>query len=88
MKSNKNLSKQEIQEHLDKVFSSNPSKEQIKKAKKLAMSKNIKLRGLRKNFCKKCYSFFDSKNSEIRIKKGFKTVRCKNCNHITRYRLK
>jgi RNase P subunit RPR2 len=85
---NKQLSKQEIKDYLNHLFSSNPSQKQIKKAKRLAMSKNIKLRGLRKTFCKKCYSFFDSKNSEIRIKKGFKIIRCKKCESITKYKLK
>src|SRR3989338_7354301 len=39
-----------------------------KKTKKLAMSKNIKLGEKRKLFCKKCFTYFTSKNSEIRIK--------------------
>jgi len=82
------LTKQEVQEYVKNVFSKQGSAKEIKKAKKLAMSRNIKLGDLRKKFCKKCYSMFDSKNSEIRINKGFKTVKCKNCENISRYRLK
>lgn len=88
MNLSKKLSKQEIQEKIQEIFSSNPSPKQIKKAKKLAMSKNIKIGNLRKKFCKKCYSFFNTDNSETRIKKGFKIIKCKNCNYINRYKIK
>ena len=81
------LSKQEINEYIKNVFSKQSSKEEIKKAKKLAMARNIKLGDLRKKFCKKCYSMFNSKNSEIRIKKGFKTIKCK-CGYVGRYKIK
>ncbi len=81
------LSKQEIEKHIKNVFSRQSSKEEIRKAKKLAMSKNIKLKDLRKKFCKKCYSMFDSKNSKIRIKKGFKIIKCK-CGFISRYKIR
>jgi RNase P subunit RPR2 len=82
------LSKKEIEEEIIKVFSKNSDSNEIKKIKKLAMSKNIKLGKLKSKFCKKCYSMFDSKNSEVRIKKGFKIIKCKNCKHISRYKLK
>ena len=81
-------SKQETEKRIKQIFSENSSPNEIKKAKKLAMSKNIKLGNLRKRFCKKCYSLFNSKNSEIRIKKGLKIIKCKNCDYISRYRLK
>ena len=80
------LNKQETEQEIKKIFSENPNQEEIKKAKKLAMSKNIKLGNLKKKFCKKCYSLFNSKNSEIRIKRGFKIIKCK-CGHISRYKL-
>lgn len=82
------LSKSEIQEEVKKVFSKNPSKEEIKKIKRLANSKNIKLKEYRKLFCKKCFVVFNSNNSEIRIKKGLKIIRCKNCGKISRYKLR
>jgi len=86
------LSKTEINKEIENIFSSNPSQKQIKKAKKLAMSKNIKLKELRKKFCKKCNSFFNSKNSEIRIKKKnkipIKIIKCKNCSYVSRYKIK
>lgn len=87
-KNPKKLSKKEAQEKINEIFSGKPSSREIKKAKRIAMSKNIKLRNLRKKFCKKCYTFFDSKNSRIRIKKGMKIIKCKNCDYISRYKLK
>jgi len=82
------LSKQEIEKKIKEIFSNAPSPKMIKKAKKLAMSKNIKIKDLRKKICKKCYSFFDSENCQIRIKKNLKIIKCKNCGNISRYKLK
>jgi len=79
--------KQELEEQINKIFSNNPSQKQIKKTKKLTMSKNIKLGNLKKKFCKKCFTFFTPNNHEIRIKKPLKIIKCKNCNHISRYKL-
>ena len=83
------ITKQEIEDKIKSVFEkTNPSSQEIKKIKKLAASKNIKLKGLRKRFCKKCYSLFNSKNSEIRIKNGFKIIKCKTCGYINRWKIK
>ena len=82
------ISKTEIEQEISKIFLENPNQEKIKKAKKLAMSKKIRLGKLKQKFCKKCYSLFNSQNSEIRIKKGFKIIKCKRCNQISRYKLK
>ncbi len=81
-------SKQETERKIKQVFSNNPNPKEIKKAKKLAMSKNIKLGNLRKKFCKKCYLLFNSENSEIRIKNGLKIIKCKKCRYASRYKLK
>ncbi len=81
---------QETREKINEIFSTKPfpSQKQIKKAKLLAMSKNIKLGNLKKKFCKKCFNFFTPDNSEIRIKKGFKIVRCKECRSAIRVKMK
>lgn len=84
----KSLSKKETEELIKKTFDENPSKEKLKNLKRLAMSKNIKIGGMRKKFCKKCYSLFTTNNSEIRIKKPYKRIKCKNCGYIMRYKLK
>lgn len=82
------LTKQEINEHIKNIFSKESSAKEVKKAKKLAMSKRIKLGEFKKKFCKKCYSIFNSNNSEIRIKRGLKVIRCKECKSISRYKMK
>ena len=81
------FSKQEIEDKIKQVFSKKSTPSEIKKIKKLAMSKNIKLGNLRKKFCKKCYVLFNSKNSETRLKKGNKIIKCKNCKYISRYKI-
>ena len=81
------MTKSNIEKEIKKVFSDNPSPKEIKKAKRLAMSKNIKLGKLRRKFCKKCYTMFNSSNSEIRIKKTLKIIKCNNCNNNSRYKL-
>jgi RNase P subunit RPR2 len=82
------LTRPEIEKHLKEVFSKQSSVKEIKKAKKLAMSKRIKLGELKKKFCKKCYSIFNSNNSEVRVKKGFLVIRCKECKYVSRHKLK
>ncbi len=80
------LSKQEIQEKIKEIFSNNPSPKEIKKAKTLASSKNIKLTQYKKKFCKKCLTYFNSTNHETRIKKPLKIIKCKSCGNISRYK--
>ena len=83
----KKLSKSETEKLINEI-SKNLNPENIKKIKRLAMSKNIKLSKLKQKFCKKCYSLFNSQNSQIRIKNKFKIIKCKKCNKISRYKLK
>ncbi len=86
---NKKLSKQEILNEINKIFSKSlPTSKEIKKAKKLAMSKNIKLGEKRKLFCKKCFTYFTSENSEIRIKKQMKIIKCKMCGYVSRWKMR
>lgn len=61
------------------------SKRFIKSAKKIAMRNTIKMpKELKKKYCSKCYSLFNSKNSETRIKNSFKTIKCLECGKIKR----
>jgi RNase P subunit RPR2 len=87
MKKLKTLSKFEIFDKIKQTFANNPASEEIKKLKKLAMSKNIRLTEYKKLYCKRCYSLFKSSNSKIRIKKPYKIIKCKNCGFIGRYKL-
>ena len=67
------LTKQETEEEIKEFFENieKKSPKKIKKIKKLAMRHNIKLRNLRKKFCKKCYS---TKLKTLNIKKVFLTT--------------
>ena len=80
--------KREIINYINLEISKSPSKEKLKKLKTLAMSRNIKIGALRKRFCKKCYTLFNSENSEIRINQRFKKTKCKTCGYIMRYKIK
>ena len=52
------------------------------------MSKNIKLKNYKKTFCKKCLTYFNLSNSQIRIKNKFKIIKCKECGHFSKHKLK
>ena len=84
------LSKQESEKKINEFFVNIKDKKpnEIKKIKKLAMRYNIKLKDKKKLFCKRCFSVFNSRNTEIRIRKGFKVVKCKNCEGRFRFRIK
>jgi RNase P subunit RPR2 len=82
------ISKTELEKQIINFFEDikNKSAKEVKKIKKLAMSKNIPLKDLRKKFCKKCFAPFG--NSKIRIKNGMKIIECKNCGKISRWKMK
>ena len=83
----KKLSKKEAEEKIKEFFKElkNKTPQEIKKIKKTAMKHNIKLKEKRKGFCKKCYSF-DLKTKSTKNK--IKTVECKNCKSIMRWKIK
>ncbi len=65
------------------------AKRYIYLAKKIAMHVNVKIpKELKKLYCHKCFSLFNSKNSSTRIKNGFKIVKCLECREIKRISLK
>ena len=84
----KKISKTQANEQIHTFFCDIRHKKSgdIKKIKKLAMSHNIKLGDKRKLFCKKCLMPYV--NSDIKIKNGFLTITCKNCNHKNRWKIK
>jgi RNase P subunit RPR2 len=85
----KKVSKTEAKKQIEEFFSDirNKSPKEIKKIKKLAMRYNLPLKEKRKLFCKKCLSPYFGKE-KIRIKNKFKTIICKNCNYMSRWKLK
>jgi len=84
----KKLSKPEAEKQIKEFFSNikNKTPKEIKKIKRLAMKKNISLKGLRKKFCKKCFTPY--KNPKVRIKDNIKKIICENCEYSTRWKLK
>lgn len=82
------LSKKEAEEKIKSFFAhvQNKTPEDIKKIKRLSMRYNLKLKDLRKKFCKKCLHPY--KNPEIRLNKNFKSIKCKNCGYINRWKIK
>ena len=74
---------------IQKIFSQKKiASRDIKKAKKIAAAKNIQLGNVKNKFCKKCLTYFNAENSQIRIKKGMKTIICKKCGYVGRWKIK
>ena len=86
----KKQGKKQAEERIKEFFRNleNQKPGDSRKIKRLAMSHNIKLKELRKKFCRKCYSAFNAKNSQTRIKNGFKRVKCLNCSYASGWRMK
>jgi len=83
----KKISKTEAEKEIKKFFENieNKSANDIKKIKKLAMGSNIQLKEMRKKFCKRCYS----PNLKIKnVKNRVKTIECKNCGNLMRWKMK
>ena len=84
----KKVSKSDVEKQIKEFFCNikNKTPKEIKKIKRLAMNKNISLKGLRKKFCKKCFTPY--KNPKVRIKGHIKKVICENCKYSSRWKLK
>jgi RNase P subunit RPR2 len=84
----KKFSKTEVEKKIKDFFGDIEDKtpKEVKKIKKLAMSQNISLKELKKKFCKKCFSPLG--NSKVRIRNEIKSVKCKNCGQINRWKIK
>ena len=82
------MSKQETKEVIKGFFSDIKDKnpKDIKKIKKLAMSKNISLKEKRKLFCRGCFAPYSGKE-KVRIRREIKSVECEKCGHVERWRL-
>jgi len=81
------ISKTEANEKIEEFFNNIKEKtpKEIKKIKRLAMTFNIPLKEKRKLFCKNCYS----PNLKIKsIKKRVKTIICKECENIMKWKIK
>jgi len=84
----KKLSRSEAKKQIEEFFKNVEDKtlKDVKKIKRLAMKHNIPLKEKRKMFCKKCLRPYQNPN--IRIKKGLKIIICRNCEGISKWRVK
>ena len=84
----KKISKVQAKEKINQFFSNINSKTQkdVKKIKKIAMSHNLKLKEKKKLFCKKCLTPY--MNPKTRIKKNVKIMVCRNCNYVSKWKIK
>ena len=85
----KKLSKTESEKKIKDFFEEieNKSPKEINKIKKLAMNQKISLKEFRKLFCKYCLTPY-SKKEKIRIKNKVKSIECKICGKISRWKIK
>ena len=77
--------KQEVEKQIKEFFKTKHKPAEVKKIKRIAMRNLIKLGENRKKFCKKCYSM-DLRDKSIKNK--LKTVECRDCKYISRYKIK
>jgi len=84
----KNISKKDAEKIIEDFFLDikNKTSKQVKKIKSLAMNKKISLKDKRKLFCKKCLAPYSEKE-KIRIKKSMKSIECKNCGKVNRWKI-
>ena len=83
------FSKTEAKKEIEEFFLEIKKKttKEIKKIKKLAMKHNIPLKKKRKLFCRNCLTHFSGKE-KIKIKKKIKSVTCKECGSVARWKIK
>jgi len=83
-KISKKEAEKEIQDFFKDITSKDPK--EIKKIKKLAMSKKIPLKELRKTFCKHCHN--PHVEPSIRIRNDKIRITCENCDKKSRWKVK
>ncbi|MFB6246110.1 MAG: hypothetical protein ABEI74_00775 [Candidatus Pacearchaeota archaeon] len=85
---NLKISKKEAERQVEDFFKNikNKSAREVKKIKKIAANKKIRLGEKRKLFCKKCLMPYQG-NEKIRIKNGRKIVECGNCGYVARWQI-
>jgi RNase P subunit RPR2 len=83
------FSKAESKEKINKFFLNIEDKDpdEVKKIKRLAMNQKISIKEHRKKFCKNCLIPFNGRE-KIRIKNKIKSVTCKKCGKISRWKIK
>ena len=85
----KTISKSEAKKQIEEFFENlkGKSAKDVRKIKRLAMKYKIPLKEKRKLFCKKCLSPY-SGTEKIKIKNKIKSIECKKCGYISRWKIK
>lgn len=82
----KDLSKKEVYSIVESFFKRKEfNSEQLKKIRRLAMKYKIPLKEKRKLFCKYCLNKLEGKT---RINKEHKSITCRVCNRVSKFKLK
>jgi len=81
-------SKKEVEKEVNEFFKEikNKTPKEIKKIKRRAMAKNVALKDKKKLFCGKCFVPYSGKE-KVRIRDGKKSITCKKCENISRWKL-
>ena len=92
MRSQKPVEQQKIaRERIEMLFREAASAEPelarryMRLAKKIGMRYNVRLGKRRRYFCKHCYAYFTSLNSQRRLKNGKINIKCLSCNKVMRF---
>jgi RNase P subunit RPR2 len=81
-----NISKQKAQKEIENFIKKEHfSKDELKKIKKIARRGKVKLKELRKRYCKKCESILKGK---LRIKNQHKITECSRCKYKNKEKIK
>lgn len=84
----KDISKTGAKEKIENFFEDikNKSPKEIKKIKRVAMKFKIPLKEKKKLFCGNCLNPY-SGNEKVRLRNETKSVTCKNCGKISRWKI-
>jgi len=86
----KKITRSQIEKEIISFFNQSISEKdsfEVKRIKKIAMSKNISLKDFKKLFCKYCLNPYNRKE-KVRIKNGIKSTTCNKCNKTSRWKIK
>jgi ribonuclease P protein subunit RPR2 len=74
-----NLAEKEFKKHPER------SKRYVQLARKIALRYNVRMKKLKRLFCKNCFTLLTPSTSTVRLKDKTITVKCKVCNKLYIY---
>ena len=73
------LARKEFKKHPER------SKRYVQLARKIALRYNVRMKKLKRTFCKNCFTLLTPSTSTVRLKNKTVMVKCKVCEKIYRY---